>query len=108
MISKIIHESPKSKIYCHTNESGDIQSVIKELNHEFPSLKDIDQFFNEYDILSKVQLTGSRNVLEKQSEKNRHLLYLEWVDGLSLKDAFKEEPPSLVEFLNIAIGLCNY
>ena len=107
MVDKLIHESAKSKIYYHHNASGEPHTVIKELNYEFPSPKDIDQFYNEYDILSKVQLNGSRNVVEKQREKNRHLLYLEWVDGISLKDAFIEASPGLPEFLKIAIGLCN-
>ncbi len=107
MVDRLIHESAKSKIYYHHNDSGEFHTVIKELNYEFPSPKDIDQFYNEYDILSKVQLNGSRNVIEKQREKNHHLLYLEWVEGINLKDAFIEAPPGLQEFLKIAIGLCN-
>lgn len=107
MADRLIHESAKSKIYYHHNDSGKLHTVIKELNYEFPSPKDIDQFYNEYDILSKVQLNGSRNVIDKQREKNHHLLYLEWVDGISLKDAFIEAPPGLQDFLKIAIGLCN-
>jgi histidine kinase len=107
MVDRLIHESVKSKIYYHQNDSGQLHTVIKELNYEFPSPKDIDQFYNEYDILCKVKLDGSRNVLEKKREKNRHLLYLEWVEGISLKDALIEAPPGLQQFLKIAIGLCN-
>jgi hypothetical protein len=99
MVDRLIHESVKSKIYYHQNDSGQLHTVIKELNYEFPSPKDIDQFYNEYDILCKVKLDGSRNVLEKKREKNRHLLYLEWVEGISLKDALIEAPPGLQQFL---------
>lgn len=107
MADRLIHESTKSKIYYHQNDSGPLHFVIKELNSGFPSPKDIDQFYNEYDILSKVKLKGSRNIVQKRREKNRHLLYLEWVDGISLKEAFIDKRPDLKQFLNIAIGLCN-
>ena len=89
MVDRLIHESAKSKIYYHENDNGEIHTVIKELNYEFPTPKDIYQFYNEYDILCKVKLNGSRNVLEKQREKNRHLLYLEWIEGISLKDCYR-------------------
>lgn len=107
MSDRLIHESAKSKIYYHQNDDSQLHFVIKELNYEFPSPRDINQFYNEYDILSKVQLKGSRNVVQKQREKNRHLLHLEWIDGISLKEAFAERRPAIEQFLQVAIGLCN-
>jgi histidine kinase len=107
MADRLIHESIKSKIYFHQNESGQPHVAIKELNYEFPSPQDIDHFYNEYDILSKVQLKCSRNVIQKNRDKNRHLLHLEWVEGVSLKEAFVEKLPDLKQFLQIAIGVCN-
>lgn len=107
MVDRLIHESAKSKIYYHENDSGDLHTIIKELNYEFPSPREIDQFYNEYDILCKGKFKGSRNVLEKQREKNRHLLYLEWIDGINLNDAFIDAAPGLHQFLKIAISLCD-
>jgi len=107
MADKLIHESIKSKVYYHRNEGNGSPTVIKELNYEFPSPKEIDVFNNEFEILSQLHLLNSRNILEKQREKNRHLLYLEWIDGNSLAEAFVDKQPGLEQFLHIAIGLCK-
>ena len=107
MAERLLHESERSKVYYHENGNGQEPVIIKELNYEFPSPKDIEQFYNEYEVLLGHQLKGSRNVIRKAREKNKHLLYLQCIDGVTLREAIGESPINLSKFLTIAISLCE-
>ncbi|MFN8277416.1 MAG: protein kinase [Chitinophagales bacterium] len=104
MSEKLIYESRKSKIYVRDDNEWGRPVVMKVLNYEFPTPNDITQFFNEYDIISSVRLEGIRNALKKGKEKNRHALFLEWIDGESLNIAFKGKQQDIADFLHLAIA----
>jgi predicted ATPase/class 3 adenylate cyclase len=107
MAERLIYESVKSKVYFQENANGGSPVAIKELNYEFPSPGDIEQFYNEYHVLQNITLKYTRNVIRKQRDKNRHLIHLEWIEGTSLRQAFKNKAADLLSFLPIAINLCD-
>ncbi len=107
MTEKLIYESRKSKIYLREQSEWGKPVVMKILNYEFPTPNDISQFNNEYEIISSVQLNGIRNALKKGKEKNRHALFLEWVEGENLTTAFRGKQNDIVDFLHIAIAMAQ-
>jgi predicted ATPase len=104
MTEKLIYESRKSKVYYRTDSEWGKPVVMKVLNYEFPTPDDINQFYNEYEIISSIKLEGIRNALKKGKEKNRHALFLEWVEGEPLHQAFKGKQNDIIDFLHIAIA----
>ena len=69
MKETLIYESKKSKIYYCENGQLEKPFAMKVLNYEFPTPQDISQFYNEYEIISSINLSGIRNVLKKGKEK---------------------------------------
>lgn len=104
MTEKLIYESKKSKIYYRSESEWGKPVLVKVLNYEFPTPADVQQFFNEYDIIFGLQLPGIRHVLKRGKEKNRHTLYLEWIEGENLSAAFRGKQNDITDFLHIAIA----
>lgn len=102
MPEQLIYESKKSKIYLVDENEWNRPVLMKILNYEFPTPIDIAQFYNEFDIIEGLQLQGTRNVLKKGKEKNRHALYLEWFKSVTFKEAFQKKQEDVLDFLYIA------
>jgi histidine kinase len=107
MPEKLIYESKKSKIYFRDESEWEHPVLLKVLNYEFPTPQDIAQFYNEYEILSNIKLNCIRNALKKGKEKNRHALFLEWIEGENLSVAFRGKQNDMVDFLHIAIAIAD-
>lgn len=107
MAERLIYESRKSKVYFLDESEWGKPVVKKVLNYEFPTPADIEQFYNEYEIISSVKLEGIRNALKKGKEKNRHVLFLEWIEGENLNIAFRGKQNDIVDFLYLAIALAQ-
>ena len=105
MTDRLIHDSRKSKVFCRTE--GVQAFAVKVLNYEFPTPDDITQFHNEFDIIQGLTLPGVRNAIRKSRENNRHVLVMEWVDGLSLKEAFRGKTGDILDVLHIAVALAG-
>ncbi|MEJ6391953.1 adenylate/guanylate cyclase domain-containing protein [Gymnodinialimonas sp. 2305UL16-5] len=106
MTDRLIHESPKSKVFRRSGNADAVQAV-KVLNYEFPTPDDIAQFYNEYDILTELSPEGVRHVLDKTREHNRHAMIFEWVPGEPLDKAFKDKRNDIVDALHIAIAAAD-
>jgi hypothetical protein len=48
---QLIYESKKSKIYFYEDSEWNKPVLLKLLNYEFPTPRDISQFYNEFDIM---------------------------------------------------------
>ena len=107
MIEKLIYESKKSKIYFHSDSKWGRPVLIKLCNYEFPTPSEIAQFYNEFDLLDGLNLKHTRNVLKKSKEKNRHAIYLEWIEGNTVSEVFKNKQGDIVDFLHIAIAAAD-
>jgi predicted ATPase/class 3 adenylate cyclase len=100
-MDRLIYESKKSKVFRREAGVGGDVTAVKVINYEFPTPADIAQFHNEYDIISGLRLAGVRNAIRKTRENNRHVLEMEWVDGESLKSAFRHKSGDIVDVLYI-------
>lgn len=107
MLEKLIYESKKSKIYFQDESEFGKPVLLKILNYEFPTPSEIAQFYNEHDILEGLVLENTRNVLKKTKAKNRHALYLEWIEASTISDVFKNKHGDIIDFLHIAIAAAN-
>ena len=100
---RLIYESAKCKVFHRVDADGRAFAV-KVLTYEFPTPDDISAFFNEFDIIDGLRLSGARNVVRKSRENNRHVLVLDWIDGEPLRTAFRDKSDDIVDVLHIAIA----
>ncbi len=107
MIEKLIYESKKSKIYFLEQSEFGHPILLKSLNYEFPTPKDIAQFYNEFEIINGLGLRGVRNALKKLKYNGRHAIYMEWVQGQTVKEAFKGKQKDILDFLHISIRIAE-
>lgn len=107
MAEKLIYESKKSKIYLIENSEFGHPVLLKSLNYEFPTPKDIAQFYNEFEIINGLGLKGVRSALKKLKYNGRHAIYMEWVVGQTVKEAFKGKQKDIIDFLHISIRIAE-
>lgn len=105
MVLELVYESRNSRILLQENEEFGIH-VIKILNDEFPTPQAVNHFYNEYDILSPLSIGGVRRVLGRAKINNRHALYLQYIDGITLKEYARTEPP-LADKLRVSIVIAQ-
>ncbi|TVP48413.1 MAG: GAF domain-containing protein [Mongoliibacter sp.] len=104
---QLIYESKKSKIYFLEESEFDKPVLLKILNYEFPTPKDIEQFYNEFEIIDGLGIKGTRMSLKKLKYSGKHAMYLEWVKGKTVKEAFKGKQKDTLDFLHIAIRMAE-
>src|SRR6185295_8678555 len=98
MTEKLIYESKKSKIYFQDESEWGKPVAMKILNYEFPTPLDIAHFYNEYELIEGLNLPGIRNVLKRTKAKNRHAIFLEWVEAETVSNAFKNKQGDIIDF----------
>ncbi|MDQ3073798.1 MAG: AAA family ATPase, partial [Bacteroidota bacterium] len=104
---QLIHESKKSKIYLLEDSEFGRPVLLKILNYEFPTPKEIAQFYNEFEIIHGLEMKGVRLALKKLKVNSRHAMYLEYVKGKTAKEAFKGKQNDILDFLHIAIRMAE-
>lgn len=107
MEKEIIHESKKSKLYRLDSSEWGKPVLLKILNHEFPTPFEITQFYNEFDIIENHDVDFIRKPLKRSKFNGRHCMYLDWIEGQTLKKAFKGKHEDVEDFLHIAIALAD-
>ena len=103
----LIFESKKSKLYRIDDSEWGKPVLLKILNYEFPTPQEINQFYNEYEILSELSIPGVRKPLKRTKYKGRHCMYLEWIEGKTLTDSFKGKQNDIADFLHLAISMAS-
>ncbi len=106
MPDSLIYESSKSRIYLQ-EDSENKPVILKVLNLEYPTPFEIDQFYNEYEIINSLNLKRSRNVLGKTKKNHRHAMFLEWFEGETLGEKLPDFPGDLSEKLKLAIAIAE-
>ena len=104
---QLIYQSPKTSVY-KLDQGREGPQALKILNVSFPTKEQIDQFYNEYEILEALELFGVRKVL-KRSEPNAQpsFLVMEYVEGKSLKEGIEKQWFSFRDKLELAIRLAG-
>lgn len=99
----ILYENVKSRLFLKEEEGK--QTIIKSLNLDFPTPQEIANFYNEYDILSELELEGVPKVYEKTRLKNNHAFELEWFEGQTLNKIIYEKQKNFRDFLQISLAI---
>ena len=107
MVEHLIYQSAHSQVYVLPESQWGMSVVRKMLNNEHPSPNDLTRFYNEFDILSSLEISGTRKVLDKARHKHHHALYFEYVEGETLANAFQQKPVALPNFLELGCALAR-
>ncbi|MBX2841414.1 MAG: AAA family ATPase [Flammeovirgaceae bacterium] len=104
---KLLHSSDDSLVYWGKTEEFEKEITLKIPNGDFPSISQINRFNNEFEILSKLNIPGVRQAFKTENKENKPNLFLEFVEGQTLKSLFANvgigEHLSLKSFLEISI-----
>jgi len=107
MAEKLIYESSNSQIYVLNDEEWQKPVIRKTLNNEYPPPAEIARFYNEFDIISGLNLKGVRQVLKRGRFKRKPALYLDYIDAQTLSEAFHGKENDIEDFLHIAIAIAQ-
>ncbi|OQX98107.1 MAG: hypothetical protein B6I20_11485, partial [Bacteroidetes bacterium 4572_117] len=99
---KKIYESNNSTIYRGKYHGFDNEVVIKVLNTEYPSEKQITQFNNEYKFTHNLKISGIRKALKKDKIDGKNILILEYFEGETLTEFIEQNSFNTKLFLQIA------
>ncbi|MBE9092629.1 ATP-binding sensor histidine kinase [Tychonema sp. LEGE 07203] len=104
-----IYSGTRTLVYRGTRLWDKKPVIIKILRNEYPSFSELVQFRNQYAIAKNLNLPGIIQTYSLEAYQNSYALIVEDFGGISLKEWTREGEtvPSLVEFLLIAIDLCN-
>lgn len=98
----LVFEGKNSRIYLSKNTPYSATVIVKVLNDEFPHPKQVMQFNNEFEFTKNLRIRGVRKAYEKTKINNRPALYLEYIQGKSLKKIINAKKLTLTDFFAIA------
>ncbi|BAZ38412.1 multi-sensor signal transduction histidine kinase [Calothrix sp. NIES-4101] len=107
-VSEEIYNGSRTSVYRAFRENDNKPVVIKLLKNSYPSFSELVQFHNQYTIAKNLKNPGIIQTYSLEPFQNSYILVMEDFGGVSLKDYFVNNSVAfLVEFLQIAIALCN-
>jgi predicted ATPase/signal transduction histidine kinase len=104
---ELLCEGRNSLIYLQKDGPFGARVVVKVLRRQYPSVEHIVQFNNEHELTKDLRIEGLRRAFGHQRVDDRHVLFLEYFDGIALKEAFSPRVESLEEFLTIAASIAG-
>jgi predicted ATPase/signal transduction histidine kinase len=110
-VSKKLYDGSKTLVFRAFRETDQKPVVIKLLKNPYPSFTELVQFRNQYTIAKNLNYPGIIQTYSLEPFQNGYMLVMEDFGGISLKDYFTSAEtlyiPSLEEFLQIGISLCD-
>ncbi|MBN3899815.1 MAG: AAA family ATPase [Nostoc sp. NOS(2021)] len=114
-VSEELYNGSRTLVYRGYRETDSLRVVIKLLKNPYPSFSELVQFRNQYTITKNLNSPLIIQTYSLQAYQNGYALVMEDFGGISLKDwgmgngewGVGESVESLIEFLEIAIALCN-
>ncbi|MFW9263034.1 AAA family ATPase [Nostoc sp. CALU 546] len=107
-ISEELYNGSRTLVYRGYRETDSIPVVIKLLKNPYPSFSELVQFRNQYTIAKNLNSPLIIQTYSLEPYENGYALVMEDFGGISLKDwGVRGRLESLMEFLQIAIALCN-
>ncbi|MDP4180019.1 MAG: AAA family ATPase [Bacillota bacterium] len=104
-ISEEIFKSENSTIFRGTRDLDNQPVIIKLLNSEYPTDKELSFFIREYEIMYKIAGDGIIKVYALKKYKNSLVIIMEDIGGESIDKALKTIELSLAEKLELAIKI---
>ncbi|MHC5675572.1 ATP-binding sensor histidine kinase [Nostoc sp.] len=122
-VSEELYNGFRTLVYRGYRETDSLPVVIKLLKNPYPSFSELVQFRNQYTILKNLNSPLIIQTYSLEPYQNGYALVMEDFGGISLKEwgvgnglavsvaewewGVGESVESLIEFLEIAIALCN-
>ncbi|MEH2282628.1 MAG: AAA family ATPase [Nostoc sp.] len=114
-VSEELYNGSRTVVYRGYRETDSLPIVIKLLKNPYPSFSELLSFRNQYTIAKNLNSPLIIQTYSLQAYQNGYALVMEDFGGISLKDWGVESGEcevggrveSLMEFLEIAIALCN-
>ena len=98
-----LYQSEDSIVFKGYETANHQNVIVKILKDDFPSINLIAQFNEEYNITNKYNLQNIRKVISKRKIQNKHILILEYIDGVTIQEHIKDKPIDIINFLKLAI-----
>ncbi len=105
LVSEKINENRHSVIYRAKREGDNTNVVIKVLNSEYPTLKEIEKIKREFEVIKQLSLPCVIAVYGIEQYRNTPALIFEDYGGISLKNYADNVDIDVEAFLNIALQL---
>ncbi len=106
ILSELVHEGRRILVYRGVSELNRQPVMIKTLKADFPTLKEIAQLKQEYQILVSLSIPGVIKTYGWERSQNRWALILE-DGGISLKEFAEGNWLRLDNFLTVAIQITS-
>ncbi|MBD2440276.1 ATP-binding sensor histidine kinase [Nostoc sp. FACHB-110] len=107
-ISEQLYNGSRTLVYRAVREKDSTPVVIKLLKNPYPSFSELLLFRNQYTIGKNLNSPLIIHTYSLESFQNGYMLVMEDFGGISLKEwIIGKILPSLEEFLEIAIALCD-
>ncbi|MGF1936086.1 MAG: ATP-binding sensor histidine kinase [Nostoc sp. ChiQUE02] len=114
-VSEQLYNGSRTLVYRGYREADSLPVVIKLLKNPYPSFSELVQFRNQYTISKNLNSPLIIQTYSLEAYQNGYALVMEDFGGISLKEwgvgsgelGVGGSVESLMEFLRIAIALCN-
>ncbi|QMS87340.1 AAA family ATPase [Nostoc edaphicum CCNP1411] len=107
-VSEELYNGSRTLVYRANRETDQKSVVIKLMKTAYPSFSELVQFRNQFTIAKNLNLPGIIQTYSLEPYHNGYALVMEDFGGISLKEwGVRGRVESLMEFLRIAIALCN-
>ncbi|MEH1804253.1 trifunctional serine/threonine-protein kinase/ATP-binding protein/sensor histidine kinase [Nostoc sp.] len=104
-VSEELYNGSRTLVYRAVRETDQQPVVIKLLKNPYPSFIELLSFRNQYTIAKNLNLPGIIQTYSLETYQNGYALIMEDFGGISLKQWGTVS--NLMEFLHLAIALCN-
>ncbi|MDJ0555494.1 MAG: AAA family ATPase [Microcoleaceae cyanobacterium MO_207.B10] len=107
-IIETIYSGSRTIVYQATRIDDKLPVIIKLLKNPYPTFNELVQFRNQYTIARNLNSPLIIQTYSLDPYKNSYILVMEDFGGISLKEwEGRVKIPSIEDFLQIAIALCN-
>ena len=102
-----IYKGENSTILRGTRDSDGCPVVIKLLNREYPSAKELSNFIREFEIMNKITQDGIIKAYNLEKYNNSLAIIMEDIGGESVANILKSFEAGIDEKLSLAIQMTN-
>ncbi len=106
-ITEQVYESPHSLIFKTQVVKGGPKVLLKVLKADSPSPTEIVRFHQEYQIARRIDSPYAAKVMGLIDQEQAVALSVEDIGAQSLIAWLEQDPPSMIEGLEIAIAVCR-
>ncbi len=102
-ITDKLHETRRSVAYRAIRTADHCRVVLKMLNSQYPSPRELARYRQEYDLIRSLSIPGVVQALALEKLGNTMVIVLEDFGGSSLSQCFEQQRPTIEQLLDVAI-----